>query len=83
MDKILVKLYVPMIEKIYDVWLPAGKKIYNVIYLLSKAINELNDGGYRPTKMPALYDKFTGEKYNLNETIVKTSIRNGAEIILI
>lgn len=83
MEKILVKIYVPMIEKIYDVWLPTGKKIYNVIYLLTKAINELNDGGYRPSKMPLLYDKLTAEKYNLNETVAETNIRNGTEIILL
>ena len=38
MDRILIKLYVPMLEEIYDVWIPPHKRIYNVIILLIKAI---------------------------------------------
>ena len=38
MNKILVKLYVPMIEEQYDVWIPLNKRIYNVINLLIKAV---------------------------------------------
>ena len=30
MDRVFVKVYVPMIEKIYDVWIPTHKKIYNI-----------------------------------------------------
>lgn len=83
MDKVLVKLYVPMIEKTYDVWLPVNKKIYNVISLLTKAINELNNGNYAPSKMPMLYDKLTAERYQLDVSIKEMNIRNGTEIILI
>jgi len=83
MDKILVKVYVPMIEKIYDIWIPSHKRIYNVVYLLIKAINELNDGTYRPTKMPMLYDKITGEIYDVNVSIKESTIRSGTELVLL
>lgn len=26
MDKVLVKVYVPMLEGVYDVWIPSNKK---------------------------------------------------------
>lgn len=83
MDKILVKVYVPMIEKIYDIWIPSHKRIYNVVYLLIKAINELNDGIYKPTKMPMLYDKITGEIYDVNVSIKESIIRSGTELVLL
>ena len=83
MDKVLVKVYVPMIEKIYDIWIPSHKRIYNVVYLLIKAINELNDGTYRPTKMPMLYDKITGEIYDVNVSIKESTIRSGTELVLL
>jgi hypothetical protein len=41
MNKVLIKLYVPMIEAQYDVWIPVNKKIYKVIRLLTKAVCEL------------------------------------------
>lgn len=83
MNEVLVKLYVPMIEKQYDILIPSHKRIYNVIYLLVKAVNELNNGYYQPNKMPNLYDKITGEKYDINLNIKETNIRNASEIILI
>lgn len=82
MDKVLVKLYVPVLEEIYDVWIPSHKRIYNVIVLLVKAINELNNNCYRPKKMPILYDKITAESYNINLKIKDTTIRSGTELIL-
>lgn len=83
MDKILVKVYVPMLEKIYDVWIPSHKRIYNVVYLLIKLVNELSDGSYRPSKMPMLYDKITGEVYDINLSIKESTMRSGTEIILL
>lgn len=83
MDNILVKLYVPMLEEIYDVWIPSHKRIYNVIILLVKAINELNNNCYKPSEMPMLYDKLTAEMYDVNLRVKETAIRSGVELILL
>lgn len=83
MDNVLIKLYVPQIEEIYDVWIPSHKRIYNVIILLVKAINELNDNYYKPKEIPVLYDKLTAEAYDVNLKIKETTIRSGTELILL
>ncbi len=83
MYKVLVKLYVPVLEEDYDIWLPLNKKISNTIILLIKAINEFSGGYYNPSKMPLLYNKLTGNVYNMDLTIKDANIRNGTEIILI
>lgn len=83
MDKILVKVYVPMLEKIYDVWIPSHKRIYNVIDLLIKAVNELNDNCYSPNKMPMLYDKITAKIYDVNLSVKESTMRSGTEIVLL
>ena len=83
MDKVLVKVYVPMLEKIYDVWIPSHKRIYNVIDLLIKAVNELNDNCYIPDKLPMLYDKLTAEVYDINLSIKDSTIRSGTELVLL
>lgn len=82
MEKVLVKVYVPMIEKIYDLWIPSHKKIYNVIILLVKAINELSNGNYQVESLPYLYDKITGIKYDVTISVKESNIRNGTELIL-
>ena len=83
MNKVLVKLYVPILEQQYDVWIPLNKNVYNIIHLLVKAINEFSDGYYNPTKMPILYNKVTSLPYDLNINIKEANICNGTEIILI
>lgn len=82
-NKILVKLFVPTVEKQYDIWLPPNKQIYYVIKLLTKAVNESTGGFYKPSKMPKLYDKITGKLYNINDTVREAGIINSTELILL
>ena len=82
-NKIIVKLYVPILEKKYDVFLPINKKIYNIVKLLVKALNEFSGESFNPELLPVLYDKITAEPYDYNLTVKESNIKNGTEIILI
>lgn len=83
MNKILVRLQVPTIGQEYDIWIPQNRRIYMVIKLIVKAINEFTNGEYTPAKLPILYDKKTAKPYDINLTIKQSTIKNGSEIILI
>ncbi len=83
MNKILVNVYVPALEESYDFWIPINKKVYRIILLLIKIINESSGDYYRPTTMPLLYDKLTAQSYDINLTVKDNHIGNGAEMILI
>ena len=82
MYKVLIKLYVPMIDEKYDLWLPLNKRVYNVILLLTKAIDELSGGYYKPEHTPMLYDKMTGAQYDISVNVKEAGIINGMELIL-
>lgn len=82
MNKIIVILYVPLIEEKYEMFLPISKKIGTIVKLLTKSVNELSDGTF-PIKESLLYDKKDGKAYDLNITVKESNIRNGSEIILI
>ena len=83
MNKVLVKLYIPIMEMQFDVWLPINRNISKVIILLVKAINEFSGGVYKPKFMPILYDKNTAKEYNINASVKDNNIKNGTEIVLI
>lgn len=83
MNKVLVKLLVPLIEEEYDVWIPINKKIYRVIELLIKAVHELSSGVYAPTEVPMLYDRITAKEFDINLTVKDNDIKNGSQIVLI
>jgi len=83
MNEVLVKLYVPMMDEQYDIWIPLDKKIYTIIGLLVKSVNELTKGYYTPSKMPNLYDRITAKVFDINLKVIETEIRNGTELIMI
>ena len=83
MNKVLVKLYVPLLEEQYDIWLPLNKRISSIIKLLTRAVNEFSGGYYKPTKMPVLYDRLTAIPYTLSINVKEAGIKNGTEIVLI
>ncbi len=82
-NKVLVMLYVPMLEKEYDCFIPINKKIQNVINLLVKSLYEMNDNNFDVEHNHSLYIKDTGKEVNKNMRVKDTSIRNATELILI
>lgn len=82
-NKVLVILYVPMLEKEYNCFIPVSKKVQNVINLLVKAVYEMNDNNFDIEINHTLYSKDTGKEINRNIRVKDTSIRNATELILI
>lgn len=82
-NKVLVKLYVPMLESQFDVWLPISRNVSKIIILLVKALREFTGNSYNPQYMPMLYDKVTAKEYNINASVKDNNIINGTEIVLI
>mgnify|MGYP004474020687 CR=1 FL=1 len=83
MNKILVKVFFPRIDKCYEVWIPTNQNISNIIALLCNGVNELNGNNFKFNDMIILYNRQTGEYYDYNEIVKETDIRNGTELILI
>ena len=81
-NKVLVKIYVPKLELEYEMHIYVGKKIGDIIFLFSKMISDSSKGYYEYSN-ELLYNKITGEKYDINTTIKKTDIRNGTELTFI
>ena len=82
-NKILINLYVPSLEKKYELFIYAGKSINESIYLISKALNELTGEYFEYNRLIRLYDRNTGKEYSSNEIIKNSGIKNGHELILI
>lgn len=82
-NKFLVKISVPLIERTYEIWIPATKKIGNLIQVLVYAIKDQSKGSYCPKNLPSLYNKKSAQMYDDNVRVIDTDIRNGMELILI
>ena len=82
-NKVLVELIVPELEESYDIYIPVDKKVGSVVKLLNKAIFELSDGNYNVGEKSFIYNRDNGIRYDINQIIKETDIRNGTKIILI
>ena len=83
MNKILIEVSVPFIEKKYDVFVPVNKKVRRVIIQLCEAINELTNGSYIIKNNAILCDKVTGGMYNPDVLIKESGLKNGTKVLLI
>lgn len=81
--KVLVKIVVPEIDKTYDVFLPISRKIGNIIGLLNKSISDMNEDCFPVSTKKCLYNRYTGTRYNFNNLLSETDIRNDSVLILL
>ena len=81
-DKILVLVYVPLLEQEYDIYIPIVKKIGTVKNYIIDIISEMNDGNFDSNHSQYLYDKLTGDILDENLFVKQSNIKNGTKLIL-
>lgn len=80
-NKILVLVYVPLIEANYDIYIPTTKKIGSVKKLITDIVISESDGAFNKNTCK-LYDKLTGDVFDENQYVKQSSIVNGTKLIL-
>lgn len=83
MNKLLVLVYVPLLEKEYDVLIPINKKIGTIKKIIVNAILELSDGNLKMDNSFQLFDKQSGKKYENDIYVKHSGIVNGTKLILL
>lgn len=82
-NKILLEVYIPSIEKEYDIFVPVNKKIGTIKRMIETGITDLTDDVYSISDDTNLYSKDTGNMYDVNVKLIDTDLKNGSRIILI
>ena len=82
-NKVFVTLIVPELDENYDLLMPVNRKIGNIIELINKFLLEQTKDLYRCNVNQNLYNHESGMRYNINNTIYETDIRNGTKLVLI
>lgn len=83
MSKLMVELYLPAAGRSYDVRIPAGSRIGDIIPLLESCMAELAAGYFVPGADSILCERGTGTVLNVNLTAEESGILNGAKLMLI
>lgn len=80
--RVYVTLEIPIIEKNYELLLPSDRRIHDIISLLKKNIPELSENYYKDNS-PMIYNKSSGELYDMNQIIKNSNIKTGTRLLLI
>lgn len=83
MDKILVDIYVPAIDKNYDVYIPFKSKFYEVVRLIMHMVEELSENYFIGQDDSIICDRVSGAIYNINMSSAELGLKNGSKLMLI
>lgn len=78
-NKLYVNLYVLVLDKHFELFIPVDEKVGNIVKLLDKSLLEMfsNDKNF------SLLNLYSGNLYKNNDLIRNTDIQNGTRLILI
>ena len=82
-NKILICLYIPLIEKKYDLYIPINKKVGTIKKLIEEGLLEITENDYVISPETNFYSKDTRQVYDVNQTVKDTDLKNGSRIILV
>lgn len=82
-NKVIIELIIPEIEEKYSLYIPVTKKVGEIIPLLGKSVADFTYGSYTYDDKTALYNAISAERYDPNDMIINTDIRNGTQLILL
>ena len=78
-NKLFVNLYVLILDKHFELFLPVDEKVGNIVKLLDKSLLD----SYSNNKDFCLLNLYSGNLYKNNDIVRNTDIQNGTRLILI
>ena len=83
MDKVLVEVFVPVLDRSYDIFIPLRSPMHEVLELIKKAIKEMSDGRFIANENTAICYRENGAIININLSVYELEIKNGSKLMLI
>ena len=82
MDKVLVSIYVPSIEREFNVYLPINIKLLDVINSFQNDLVSLSDKNFEIIENPVVYNDYDGKILNLNNIVKDCGLKKGCRLLL-
>lgn len=82
MNKIVVEVQVPAINKVYDARIPRDIQVWEVTKLISQMIATLEPGMYSMENQAVLCDCETGSVLDINKLVDDAGLVNGSRVVL-
>ena len=83
MDKVLIDIFLPAINRSFEVYIPLDSKFYEITPLVSKMLSELSNGLFISGDDSILYERKTVNILNINMSARQLNIKNGDNLMLL
>ena len=83
MNKVLITVYVPLLDEKFDLFIPINKKIGTIKNILINSILELSNNSVSDVSNLKLYEKNTCKLLENNVYVNSSGIINGSYLILL
>ena len=83
MDKVLIDIFLPAINRSFEVYIPLDSKFYEITPLVSKMLSELSNGLFISGDDSILNERKTGNILNINMSARQLNIKNGDNLMLL
>ena len=80
--RVYIIIETPILDKKYELLVPIDRRIHELISILKENIDGLSENYYLNNK-PNLFNKSTGELYDMNLIIKNSNIKTGTRLVLI
>lgn len=83
MKEVLVEVFVPTINKTYDIYIPIQFPLFKIKKMIGKSVSELSMGQYAWDNEAILCNREDGSILNINLSAIELDIKDGARLMLI
>ncbi len=83
MDKVLVEIFVPVLDRSFDMFIPRTSSMAQVLELVKRAVKEMSDGRFVADENTAICHREDGAIININLSVAELEIKNGSKLMLI
>ena len=83
MDKVLIDIFLPAINRSFEVYIPLDSKFYEITPLVSKMLSELSNGLFISGDDSILYERKTGNILNINMSARQLNTKHGGFLTLL
>lgn len=83
MNDVLLNVFVPALNKDYDIVADKDEKIYVVLELIKKAVEILSEGLFLSNSQSVICDRLNGKILNINKSAKELGLKDGSKLMLI
>lgn len=80
--RVYITLDIPILDEKYELLVPIDRRIHDLVDILKENIKGLKDNYYKD-KMPNIFNKSSGELYDMNLIIKDSDIKTGTRLLLL